>query len=460
MQVAWIATGAATSASQTAATAVNELQTQLDFLQAEVSQITRSQMPEQQTAAATTAAAATRPGVAIEPNSPMSFSDLAAPSPAAAALTRQLLSAAASESATHADQSSREPSASDRAAASSTAEENWFEHAFDDSVGNKQASSPPDSGQPTPAAASEEKHEQDVSSSALVEGAFGSIVETAFGSVADRADSVTDSSVIRDSSTQELLAAQLALMTPAHQVKFLAKLSNVVSSHAARLLATYHSDPELSKQLKQVQQQLSELSSAGGAAARSNDSLAAFARSSSSRQLQSVNSTAPASAAAGSAEVLLGILDQVASLRAIGSATHPAISEALQKHEQQIARIVDALSQLQEQQQHAGGSRIASTADLASTTAAVTDNSDTEAKAVVSFTASRGPAAAAEASDPAPASAAAVAESYEGEWNQRLSAVEIRLSAGLKVLAGLRDKMAPIQEVSSDCCQPHSTFLC
>ncbi|WIA32658.1 hypothetical protein OEZ86_003459 [Tetradesmus obliquus] len=56
-----------------------------------------------------------------------------------------------------------------------------------------------------------------------------------------------------EASSQQLLGAQLALLSPAHQVEFLGKLARVVSSHAARLLATYREDAALAAQLQQYE---------------------------------------------------------------------------------------------------------------------------------------------------------------------------------------------------------------
>jgi hypothetical protein len=137
-------------------------------------------------------------------------------------------------------------------------------------------------------------------------------------------------------------------------------------------------------------------------------------------------------------EVLLGIRDQVAALRAIGSATHPAISQALQQHEAQIAALADAQQQLQQAMASIGtGSSSRSLAEDGE----VGDNALTSMPAAPTT---------AEASNNSPAAAAAGvgAEQYEGEYGQRLLALESRLGSGLRVLAGLRDRLSPLQEVA------------
>lgn len=447
VQVAWIATDAATAASQAASKAVEELQAQLDYLQNKVSQTANAQ-------AAPPLAALSGPLVATK--EAMSFSELAGTSTAAAALTQQLLSRAASESA-------------QAAPAAAVAEENWFEHVYDDAVGQQASSCPASSQLPSAATTTEQQ------GSSLTEGAFGSIVETAFVSVTGHEGGSASTQLLAspaaaagaetpaDIPAQQLLATQLALMSPAHQVAFLTELSSVVSSHATRLLATYHSDPELSEQLKLVQQQLDTLSpgstavsSGAPSLARGSESLAAFARSSSTgRQAPSMAAATATAVSGGHAEVLLGILDQVASLRAIGSATHPAINEALQRHESQIVKLLEAIQQLQIQKPQvviaAGGENTAemiagSLAAGSSTTSSTEVDESAASSSRRTSTAAPAPDTG-EAAATSSAAAAPAGETYAGEYNQRLSLLEVQLTSGLKVLSGLKDKLAPIQEV-------------
>lgn len=164
------------------------------------------------------------------------------------------------------------------------------------------------------------------------------------------------------------------------------------------------------------------------------------------------------------------ILDQMASLRAIGSATHPAIAETLQKHEAQLA-------ELREAQQGITAAISALTGGLVDTTElqpaqapgaiSTTPQQHPVAAAAEESQSERAPAAAnlagSSSLDPAPvvAPAAAGAETgevvqqvpggvavYEGELSHRLLDVESRLAAGLKVLSAVRSKMSPLQEVA------------
>jgi hypothetical protein len=264
------------------------------------------------------------------------------------------------------------------------------------------------------------------------------------------------------------------------QVAIVSKLAGLVSSHATRLLATYHDDPALSAQLQAVQQQLA---SAVRAAAASPAGLAgALGASSSSparppvpRSISTRRASATAAAgggSSGSGEALLVILDQMASLRAIGSATHPAIAETLQKHEAQLA-------ELREAQQGIAPAISALTGGLVDTTelqpaqgpsaiSTTPQQHPVAATAAAEESQSEGaPAAAAGSSslEPEPMVVAAAAAAgagtgqvvqqgsgggatYEGELSHRLLDVEARLAAGLKVLSAVRSKMSPLQEVA------------
>jgi hypothetical protein len=138
-------------------------------------------------------------------------------------------------------------------------------------------------------------------------------------------------------------------------------------------------------------------------------------------------------------EVLLGILDQVAALRAIGSATHPAISQALQQHEAQIAALAEAQKQLHQAMASIGAG---------SSSRCLAEDGRVGDSASASTPAAPTTAEASNISSPAAAAAGVGAEQYEGECGQRLSALESRLGSGLRVLAGLRDRLSPLQEVA------------
>jgi hypothetical protein len=128
-------------------------------------------------------------------------------------------------------------------------------------------------------------------------------------------------------SVQQLSAELSALPAP-QQAAFLGRLAGVVSRHATRLLATYHMDDQLAAQLQGVQAQLAAVGAGAGEAAEG----AGRRLSASPGSIKAATAAAAAAAAAGGpSHALLCILDQVASLRAIGSATHPAISEALHR---------------------------------------------------------------------------------------------------------------------------------
>jgi hypothetical protein len=257
-------------------------------------------------------------------------------------------------------------------------------------------------------------------------------------------------------SVRRLLDDMSALPGP-KQVAIVSKLACLVSSHATRLLATYHEDTELSVQLQTVQQQLS--AAVKGAATGSSFSNG-FSGSSGgsparhiSRRISTGTAAAPAPASSttsSSSEALLCILDQVASLRAIGSATHPAIAEKLQKHEAQLAELKEA-----QQGIFAAISALNGSSDFARipsmplvTTA--------EPAAASDGSPSASPAASEGSSPPAATTAGAECgevnqqpgPAYEGELAHRLADVEGRLAAGLKVLSAVRSKLSPLQEVA------------
>jgi hypothetical protein len=415
-QLAWASSSAAAAASAAATEAVEEVKEQLEDLQGQVvravalSRSTTGLAAHMQAAAATAGANGEAAAAAVQPlvcRSGLSFNDLAvAPSPSSRAIVQQLFTNVASEIAP--------------AAAGDTAEGNsWFNPMFEDAQQQKQQQA-----QATPA-----------------EGGFGSLVGSPEAAVVGT----------EGFSDQQLLGAQLALLSPAHQVEFLGKLARVVSSHATRLLATYREDAALAGQLQQVQERLSTFVSTSSSAAaavsravRSSDASSARLSVSSSISRRSVGALPAGVEAVGSAspglaagEVLLGILDQVAALRAIGSATHPAIGHALQQHEAQIAALADAQQQLQ--------LALASVSAGSSSGSSLTQDGKAGDAATAEL-----PAAVAEASNSTPASAApgVGVEQHEGEYGQRLSALESRLGSGLRVLAGLRDRLSPLQEVA------------
>jgi hypothetical protein len=173
------------------------------------------------------------------------------------------------------------------------------------------------------------------------------------------------------------------------------------------------------------------------------------------RHVSRTISTGPAaggSSNSSSSEALLVILDQVASLRAIGSATHPAIAETLHKHEAQLAELREA-----QQGIHAAISaltgdadvtKVFSTAVLSGPVNVAPAGADTEPAAEPASSS----AAAEVATDGGSAQGAAADSSspavFEGEAAHRLADLESRLAAGLKVLAAVRGKLSPLQEVA------------
>lgn len=262
------------------------------------------------------------------------------------------------------------------------------------------------------------------------------------------------------------LLEDMSALPAAKQVAIVSKLAGLVSSHATRLLATYHEDPDLSAQLQTVQQQLSAAvqSAATGSASRRSDGKDNSSSPPSRHVARSASTgTAAAAAATGvsnsSSEALLCILDQVASLRAIGSATHPAIAEKLHKHEVQLAQlkeaqqgIMAAISAL------SGGAEVTQVLSVpAVATAECASPPDSRVSASPAASPATSPAAS---SDSNPAAAAAAEEGvgadvaqqsgpgYEGELGHRLADVEGRLAAGLKVLSAVRSKLSPLQEVA------------
>jgi NTP pyrophosphatase (non-canonical NTP hydrolase) len=247
-------------------------------------------------------------------------------------------------------------------------------------------------------------------------------------------------------AAQEALAGQLSMMSPVQQVAFLSKLTAVVSAHASRLLTTYEADPEHSQQLRQVQQRLAltaaQLGNAVSAPSTTSGAASRYARSS-SMGLSMMNATASV-AAGGAGDLLLSILDQVAALRAIGSATHPAITQALQRHDDQLAAIMLALDRhgvVQQNTGEAAGGAIMNATAAGDAIAPITLSPSTPAAVL--------PVAPAADSDvTGPIAANVAGEAFSGEYGQRLSALEIKLSSGLKVLSGLRTRLAPLQEVA------------
>jgi hypothetical protein len=430
-QLAWSSSSAAAAASAAATDAVEEVKEQLEDLQGQVVRsvaLSRSATgaagPMQ--AAATAAGADAEMPAARQPlvcRSGLSFNDLAvAPSTSSRALVQQLFTNVASETAPTAEGAGHADATAGPADANS-----WFNPMFE--------------AAPTAADA----QQQELPQRGPAEESFGSLVGGAQAAGAAGAE---------EASSQQLLGGQLALLSPAHQVEFLGKLARVVSSHAARLLATYREDAALAGQLQQVQERLSAFMSTSASAAsavsravRTSDASSARLNVSSSISRRSVSALPAGADAAGSAapgfaagEVLLGILDQVAALRAIGSATHPAISQALHQQAAQIAELMDKQQQLQQALQ-AARAGCSEAAGAGSSSAAQEDKAGDTAVAPTAVTAASAEVASS-------GSAAGGVEQYEGEYGQRLAALESRLGSGLQVLAGLRDRLAPLQEVA------------
>jgi hypothetical protein len=214
-------------------------------------------------------------------------------------------------------------------------------------------------------------------------------------------------------SVQQLVA-ELSALQPQQQAAFLTRLAGFVSRQAVRLEATYHADASLAAQLQEVKAQLSAFTGESGGSSSS--------RPTSMRRMSTA--TSKAASAGGSGEALLCILDQVASLRAIGSATHPAVSEALHRHEEQLQQLRAAHDSLAAAASALGSEGVAAgESDSASAAAGASDITTT-------------------------GTTPAAAEAYEGAAGQRLADVETRLATGLKALAGLKVRVGPLQEVA------------
>jgi hypothetical protein len=298
-------------------------------------------------------------------------------------------------------------------------------------------------------------------------------------STASGGSSSSGSSAAGKLSVRRLLE-DMTSMPAAKQVAIVSKLAGLVSSHATRLLATYHEDPQLSAQLQSVQQWLAaavhtasspcrkQAGSPGSPAAASNT-----ARSGSTGVAAAAgsNGSSSSSSSSSSSEALLCILDQVASLRAIGSATHPAIAEKLQRHEAQLAELreaqqgilaaINALTGADDASAAAAQVSRPLTGSVYSTPTATAVTKQPPAAALSPEGERAAEAARAAAEPEAGAQQGGSAEvsteqqqhpsgpaAYEGELAHRLADVEGRLASGLKVLAAVRVKLSPLQEVA------------
>lgn len=307
-------------------------------------------------------------------------------------------------------------------------------------------------------------------------------------SSSSRGSSWSDRSSSSKLSVRQLLE-EMSSLPAVKQVAIVSKLAGLVSTHAARLLVTYSDDPQLSSQLQAVQQQLSAAvqssaadakasasspSAAAGAAAGDGSSGALSVRGSRSRAAvgstslrHSSSMLASSGAAAGSSsEALLCILDQVASLRAIGSTTHPAISDTLHKHEAQLAELREAQQAIQAAiaVMAAGSSGFTASVFDAALEGAAAASPPSGLRPTAAAAASEGLAAVgeqsqqrlqAEGSSEAAATPSTAGSSqqpeqqlYEGELGHRLADVEARLAAGLRVLSAVRNKLPPLQVVA------------
>jgi hypothetical protein len=140
--------------------------------------------------------------------------------------------------------------------------------------------------------------------------------------------------------------------------------------------------------------------------------------------------------------VLLSILDQVASLRAIGSQTHPALVATIQSQQAALEKLAEQLAALKE---HSGLSSC-------SEGALSTGRAGAEAAAAAAFLTTPGAPA------PVAGPSAAAAEEVEGGVTSdttagdggrlaaRVGVLEGQVAGALRALGLLRDRLLPLQE--------------
>jgi hypothetical protein len=161
---------------------------------------------------------------------------------------------------------------------------------------------------------------------------------SALGNSEDVDDSCSVSSANMALPSTAALDAQLHALAPAQRRAFLTRLADLVTAHADRLLLTYGDDSTTSAAIEGVKSRLCALLGSSGCGGPHGPMLA---RNGSTSRQAALSSQLYSGVATG--EVLLGVLEQVAALRAIGSATTPAVRDTLQRHETQLAALSAAV---------------------------------------------------------------------------------------------------------------------